>query len=562
MTEPEQWWRHAVVYQVYLRSFADGDGDGTGDLTGLRSRLPYLADLGVDALWVNPWYPSPLKDGGYDVADYRDIHPQFGTLADAEALVAQAHALGLRVLADIVPNHTSDQHRWFVEALAAGPGSPARDRYWFVDGRGPRGDEPPTDWPSVFGGGAWTRVTEPDGRPGQWYLHLFDASQPDLNWGNPQVVAEFEDILRFWFDRGVDGFRIDVGHGLAKDPSLPDLGLSGSSEALLAVPHGDDHPYWDRPEVHAVYRGWRAVGDSYDPPRVFVGEVWLDEPARLAHYLRPDELHTSFAFELTDPDWDAARFRAAIDAAVAAAAVARAPVTWVLSNHDLPRHVSRYGRPPAERERFGAAAYDFTGLDVALGRRRARAAAMLSLALPGSVYLYQGEELGLEEVLDIADELRDDPIFARSGGTLPGRDGCRVPLPWEPRGDSLGFGSNGAWLPQPSSWAGLAASVQAADPTSMLALYRRALARRRAEPALVSDGFAWRPGPPSVLAFVRGEGEDAVEVLVNLGPDPVDAPAGEVLLASHDLADGQVPPDAAVWVRAGREPASDPPPPA
>ncbi len=547
MSDRSEWWRHGVVYQVYIRSFADGDGDGTGDLTGLRSRLPYLADLGVDALWVNPWYPSPLHDGGYDVADYRDIHPQFGTLEQAEALVAEAHALGLRVIADIVPNHTSDQHRWFVAALAAGPGSAERDRYWFVDGRGPDGDEPPNDWPSTFGGRAWTRVTEPDGRPGQWYLHLFDATQPDLNWGNPEVVAEFEDVLRFWFDRGVDGFRIDVGHGLAKDPSLPDLGLSGDGTLPAVV--GGEHPYWDRPEVHAVYRGWRTVGDSYDPPRMFVGEVWLDEPERLAHYLRPDELHTSFAFELTDPDWQPERFRAAIDAAIASAAAAGAPVTWVLSNHDLPRHVSRYGRPPRERRRFGADAYDFTGLDLALGRRRARAAALLSLSLPGGVYLYQGEELGLEEVLHIPAAQRDDPIFRRSGGELPGRDGCRVPLPWRADGPSMGFGSDGAWLPQPESWRALAASVQAGDPSSMLALYRRALRLRRSEPALQSDTFAWLDGPADVLHFVRGEGSSRVEVLVNMSSQAVDVPSGDTLLASHDLADGRLPADAAVWLR-------------
>jgi alpha-glucosidase len=542
------WWQHAVVYQVYLRSFADGNGDGIGDLPGLLSRLPYLAGLGVDAIWVNPWYPSPLHDGGYDVADYREIHPLFGTLAHADALLAQAHALGIRVVADIVPNHTSSEHPWFRAALTSPAGSPERERYWFVDGRGPHGDEPPNDWPSVFGGRAWSRVTEPDGRPGQWYLHLFDATQPDLNWGNPEVVAEFESILRFWFDRGVDGFRIDVGHGLAKDPALPDLGLEGD-DGLLASPRGDDHPYWDRPEVHAVYRGWRAVGDSYSPPRVFVGEVWLDEPERLAHYLRPDELHTSFAFELTDPDWDAARFRAAIDAAMASADAACAPVTWVLSNHDIPRHVSRYGRPPAVRERFGAQAYDFSGLDVALGRRRARAAALLSLGLPGSVYLYQGEELGLEEVLDLPDALRDDPIFHRTGGELPGRDGCRVPLPWEQQGPSLGFGSGPAWLPQPAGWAALSVAAQQRDPHSMLALYQAALHRRRAEQSLRKGTLTWQPAPPGSLSFVRAApGAQPVQVVVNMGNAQVPVPSGDVLLATQSV-HGSLPAGAAVWLR-------------
>ncbi len=472
-----QWWRDAVVYQVYIRSFADGNADGTGDLTGLQSRLPYLADLGVDAIWVNPWYPSPLADGGYDVADYRDINPMFGTLAQAEQTITEAHALGLKVLADVVPNHTSSEHAWFAAALASPPGSPERARYWFRDGRGPDGALPPNDWRSTFGGTAWTRVTEADGQPGQWYLHLFDARQPDLNWSNSEVVEEFHDILRFWFDRGVDGFRIDVAHGMAKDPDLPDLG--SDDESLMTAPDRPRHPHWDRDEVHEIYRGWRAVADSYADPRVFVGEVWLDDPARLALYLRPDELHTSFAFELTDPDWDAAGMRAAIDSGLAAASTAGAPATWVLSNHDIPRHVSRYGRPAKDRERFGPTKYDFEGLDLDLGRRRARAAALLSLGLPGSVYLYQGEELGLEEVTAIPDSLRDDPVFFRSEHGEVGRDGCRVPLPWEPTGDSLGFGDNGAWLPQPPEWSERAASVQRDEPDSMLSLYRTALAARR-----------------------------------------------------------------------------------
>jgi alpha-glucosidase len=543
-----QWWRNAVVYQVYIRSFADGNADGTGDLAGLRARLPYLADLGVDAIWVNPWYPSPLRDGGYDVADYRDIHPDFGTLAQAEQLIEQAHALGLRVLADLVPNHTSDQHDWFQAALAAGPRSPERARYWFAEGRGPNGANPPNDWRSVFGGTAWTRVVEADGRPGQWYLHLFDETQPDLNWANPEVVAEFSDILRFWFDRGIDGFRIDVAHGLAKDPALPDLGED--HEALMEAPDRERHPHWDRGEVHEVYRGWRQVADRYDPPRMFVGEVWLDDPARLALYLRPDELHSAFAFEVTDPDWDADGFRTAIGSAMAVAEQSGAPVTWVLSNHDIPRHVSRYGRPARARERWGEDRYDFTGLDVELGRCRARAAVLLLLGLPGSAYLYQGEELGLEEVLDIPAEQRDDPVFLRSDGAQVGRDGCRVPVPWQPGGPSLGFGDDGTWLPQPPHWAALAASVQEHDPDSMLALYRAALAIRRSEPALHGTGLRWQDAEPDVLSFLRpGEAGPLVHVVVNLSAAPVELPVGEVLLASRELVDGKLPADGAAWVR-------------
>jgi alpha-glucosidase len=542
------WWRDAVVYQVYIRSFADGDGDGTGDLAGLHSRLPYLADLGVDAIWVNPWYPSPLRDGGYDVADYRDINPLFGTLAEAETLIADAHTLGIKVIADIVPNHSSSDHQWFQDALAAAPGSRERARYWFRDGRGRGGDEPPNDWRSIFGGTAWTRVTEPDGRPGQWYLHLFDPSQPDLNWANPEVVEEFQSILRFWFDRGVDGFRIDVAHGMAKNPALPDLGVD--DESLMAAPDRERHPHWDRDEVHEIYRGWRAVADSYAEPRMFVGEVWLDDPARLALYLRPDELNTSFAFEITDPDWEPAGIRAAIDSGLAAAATAGASPTWTLSNHDIPRHVSRYGRPAKERTRFGPTKYDFTGLDLDRGRRRARAAALLILGLPGSAYLYQGEELGLEEVTDIPDDMRDDPVFLRTGGVEIGRDGCRVPLPWEPQGASLGFGANGSWLPQPAHWAGLAVSAQLQDDSSMLSLYRRAIALRRAEPALHTLAAVWVDSPDEVLHLRRPDGRGgALEVVVNMSSRDYPLPDGAVLLASQAGTGAVLPPDAAVWLR-------------
>jgi len=300
------WWRSAVIYQVYIRSFADGDGDGLGDIAGIRSRLPYLADLGVGAIWINPWYPSPMADAGYDVSDYRAVEPRFGTLADAEALIAEAHEHGLRVLLDIVPNHTSDQHPWFRAALAAAPGSRERDRYVFRRGRGADGELPPNDWKSAFGGSAWARVTE----PGEWYLHLFAPEQPDVNWEHPDVRAEFEATLRFWFDRGVDGFRIDVAHSLIKEEGLPDVGdlewrmARVEVDGALVRPEWVPHPHWDRDEVHDVYRQWRAVADSYEDPRVFVAEAWVDEPERLARYVRADELHTAFNFSyLTARGW-------------------------------------------------------------------------------------------------------------------------------------------------------------------------------------------------------------------------------------------------------------------
>jgi alpha-glucosidase len=524
------WWRDAVVYQIYIRSFADGDGDGIGDLAGIRARLPYLRDLGVDAVWITPFYPSPMADGGYDVADYRDIEPLFGTLADADGFIAEAHAAGLRVVVDIVPNHSSDQHAWFQAALASAPGSPERARYIFRPGRGVTGELPPTDWQSIFGGTAWQRVTEADGSLGEWYLHLFAPEQPDFDWSHPEVIVEFHSILRFWLDRGVDGFRIDVAHGLVKDPVLPDLGEG--EKHLLDATARTDHPFWDRDGVHEIYRGWRRVLNAYDGDRMAVAEAWVNSPERLARYVRPDELHQAFNFDFVKTDWDATAFRAAIDGAITVLAEVGADPQWVLSNHDIVRHVTR----------FGAGA---TGVD------RARAATLLMLALPGAAYLYQGEELGLPEVEDLPEEVLQDPVWLRSGHTEKGRDGCRVPLPWTVRGSSYGFGDGDSWLPQPDEWGELSVQAQDGVPGSTLELYRRALFLRRALPALGGgDGaFSWEQAlAPDVLALRSGAD---VVVVVNFGDAPVALPAHtQVLVASAPLtADGELPGDAAVWLR-------------
>jgi alpha-glucosidase len=543
----QQWWRHAVVYQIYPRSFADADGDGLGDVPGLLTRLPYLADLAVDAIWISPWYPSPMADGGYDVADYRDVHPALGTLADADALIAQAHRHDIRVLLDVVPNHTSDQHPWFRQAVAEGPGSPMRERYLFRSGRGPDGDLPPNNWESVFGGPAWTRVTEPDGSPGEWYLHLFAPEQPDLDWRSDAVRADFEQTLRFWFDRGVDGFRIDVAHSLTKAEDLPDL---SPEEREQRAGDGREHPHWDRDDVHEVYRRWRTIADSYDPPRVFVAEAWVDTPQRLARYVRPDELHNAFNFEILNARWQAESLREAVEGALAEQQAVGAPATWVLSNHDVARHVSRYARDQALIE--GHDAEHLVGLpaDLDLGTRRARAAILLLLALPGSVYLYQGEELGLPEVEDLPDEVREDPVWFRSEGTRLGRDGCRVPLPWTATGSSFGFGPDGGadpWLPQPPWWGAYAAAVQAGDPASMLTLYREALRIRRDHKAFGDPTMTWQESEADVLRFTRPDG---LECIVNLGADPVPMPSGRVILASGPL-DGGLPSDTAAWLRPG-----------
>ena len=528
------------MYEVYLRSFADSDGDGIGDIPGLRARLPYLRDLGVDGIWITPWYPSPMKDGGYDVSDYVGIDPLFGTLADARELVDDAHRHGLRVIVDFVANHTSDEHRWFREALAAQPGSAARDRYHFRDGRGPGGDEPPNDWISAFGGPAWTRIAEPGGAPGQWYLHLFAPAQPDLNWDSREVRAEFESILRFWLDFGLDGLRIDAASGFAKDPGLPDFGFV--AEDIFAPVTWTGSPLWDVEGVHDILRSWRAIADGYDGDRVFVGEVVVNGPQRLARYMRPDELHTTFNLDFLKCSLDAGELRRTIDATLAAFGGVGAPATWTLSNHDETRHLTRYGRaftgvplPPP---------YPPPPSDRALGARRARAMALLMLALPGSAYLYQGEELGLWEVEDLADEDIHDPVWERSGHAIRGRDGCRVPLPWSGDRPPFGFTSPGVepWLPQPAQWRAHTAEAQAGDARSMLSFYRAALDLRRAH---VAGGLTWRDAPDGVLAFDRG---DRISCAINLSAQPYRLD-GDVLIASDDVAGGALGADAAAWVR-------------
>ncbi|MEU9038172.1 glycoside hydrolase family 13 protein [Streptomyces sp. NPDC048352] len=549
------WWRDAVIYQVYVRSFADSDGDGVGDLRGVRERLPHLARLGVDAVWLTPFYVSPQADGGYDVADYRAVDPLFGDLADADDLVRAAHALGLRVIVDVVPNHTSEDHPWFREALAGDSG--ARERYLFRPGRGADGALPPNDWESVFGGPAWTRV--PDGA---WYLHLFAPEQPDLNWEHPEVAREFASVLRFWLDLGVDGFRVDVAHGMVKAPGLPDIGR-GAQATLIGT---EPLPFFDQDGVHEIHRSWRRLLDSYGGQRIGVAEAWAPTSERLALYVRPDELHQAFNFRFLNCPWDPAAMRTVIDESLAATASVGAPTTWVLSNHDVVRHVTRYGGG-------------------ARGLARARAAALLMLALPGSAYVYQGEELGLPEVTDIPDGARQDPAFRRrppvgSGGAgaqegADGqeglRDGCRVPIPWSGDEPPYGFGAGGSWLPQPRGWAGLSVAAQTGDPHSTLELYRAALELRRAMPGLGAPesgqggprdewpgagagpavrarGMRWCPAPEGVLLFTR----PGFACTLNTRPTPVELPSpGRPVLSSAPVeTDGRtvrLPADSCTW---------------
>ena len=556
----QEWWRQAVIYQVYPRSFADASGDGVGDLPGITAHLDHLARLGVDALWLSPFYRSPQADAGYDVADYRDVDPIFGTIADFDVLLERAHRIGLRVIVDLVPNHTSDEHAWFADAVATPAGSPERDRYIFRDGRGAAGELPPNNWESVFGGPAWTRLTGAAGD--QWYLHLFDTRQPDLNWEHPQVRAEFEGVLRFWLDRGVDGFRIDVAHGMVKEPGLPDW---DGSVSMIDGGHDDGQddgstgagnagPMFDQEGVHEIYRAWHAVLAEYDGDRALVAEAWVEPLSRLARYVRPDEMHQAFNFSFLTTRWDAHALRTVITASLTASDDVGAPTTWVLSNHDVVRHTSRLGLAAAGTRPNGIGRGDEQP-DEQLGLRRARAATLMMLALPGSAYLYQGEELGLPEHTDLDDTLRQDPAWWRSGHTERGRDGCRVPLPWAAHEPGLGFSPTGAtWLPQPASWAAYALDAQRGVTGSTYEMYREALRLRR-DFHLGSGSLAWVDGPDAdALATVLTFSNRDVLVTANLGTAPVPLPGcADVLLASADvvMVDGApcVAPDSTVWAR-------------
>ena len=563
------WWRHAVIYQVYPRSWADGNGDGIGDLPGVTARLPYLRDLGVDALWLSPFYTSPQADAGYDVADYRDIDPVFGTLRDADAMLARAKELGLRVIVDLVPNHTSDEHEWFQAALAAGPGSPERDRYIFRKGSGQDGNEPPNNWKSVFRGPAWTQVEvgETDDQDaatklGQWYLNLFDSKQPDLNWENPEVRAEFESILRFWLERGVDGFRVDVAHGLVKRKGLPawdednvmidDHDGEGETKASLPT---NAAPMWDQDGVHEIYRAWRRVLEEANPTgdpaqdKILCAEAWVEPIERLVDYTRPDEMNQAFNFAFLTSPWTATDLRDVIGESLLENDRVGAPTTWVMSNHDVIRHASRLGLPVGSHRPNGLGP-DGPQPDLEVGLRRARAATTLMLGLPGSAYLYQGEELGLPESAEVPDDMRQDPVWFRSNHTERGRDGCRIPMAWEADAPALGFNTTGeAWLPQPAAYRQLAVDQQVGVEGSTLELYRTLLASRR-EHDLGTGGLSALEGfDDDVVAFVNEAHDGArVALVLNLGAEPVALPDGELVVASGDLVAGALPCDTAAWV--------------
>jgi alpha-glucosidase len=520
-SSPAPWWARAVFYQVYPRSFADSNADGVGDLDGVVSRLDYLNLLGVDAIWINPVNVSPMADHGYDVADPRDVDPLFGGIEAVDRLIAAAHRHKIKVTMDLVPNHTSSQHQWFRAALAAGPGSAQRERYIFRDGTGPYGATPPNNWVSVFGGSAWTRVTEPDGNPGQWYLHLFDPEQPDLNWDNPEVFDDFEKTLRFWLERGVDGFRLDVAHGMAKPPGLPDMEITDNT--LLR--NNDDDPRFNHAGVHAIHRDIRTVLNDYEGA-VVVGEVWVRDNHRFAEYVRPDELHLGFNFRLLQADFDATEIRGAIVNSLAAAAIAGATPTWTLANHDAEREVTRYG-----------------GGDVGLAR--AKAMALVMFALPGAVFIYNGEELGLPNA-ELPDEVLQDPVWERSGHTRRGRDGCRVPMPWQGDKPPFGFSDNPhTWLPIPPEWAPLTVERQLQQPDSTLEFYRQVLRLHAQRPEFVGTTIEWLDSPADALVFRVVDG--GLVCALNAGDQPMPLPDGELLLSSGPVS-GMLPPDTAAWL--------------
>jgi alpha-glucosidase len=520
-----------------------------GDLPGITSRLESLASLGIDAIWLSPYMRSPQKDAGYDVSDYKDVDPLFGNLDDFDAMVKRAHELNIRVLVDLVPNHTSDQHEWFQQALKTAPASAERAFYHFKDGKGQNGELPPNNWVSMFGGPAWTRITNPDGTPGQWYVHLFDSSQPDLNWENPKVEEAFEDILRFWLDRGVDGFRVDQPHAMGKAEGLPDH--PDVERAGAGFIEGEPSPpMWFQESVHPIFRKWRAILDSYEGDRAMCGEAYVLPLSFMALWVRPDEFNQTFNFRFLDSEWKPEILFNSINESFTAFDGVGAPSTWVLSNHDIIRHASRMGgltgRPTASN---GIGPND-PQPDRELGLRRARAATLFTLALPGSMYLYQGEELGLPEHTTLEPQYRQDPTYARTNGERVGRDGCRVPLPWEAGvGSANGFNTTGSsWLPQPEIYAEYSRDKQDGVEGSTLELYKQALQLRK-ELQLGEGSFDWAPefiGEHS-LGFRNGE----VLVVHNFGHEPIALPRGEVIASSlHGMTSGHdLVADQTVWLK-------------
>lgn len=514
------WWRQAVVYQIYPRTFNDSDGNGFGDLKGVTEKVGYLSELGIDAVWLSPFYPSKLYDGGYDVDDYRNVDPRIGTLNDFDLMVKALHAENIKVIVDIVPNHSSIHHEWFVEALNSPKGSAARDRYIFMDGDG---NNPPNNWPSHFGPTCWTQV--PDG---QWYLHLFAPEQPDFNWKNAEVRADFENTLRFWSDRGVDGFRVDVAHSLTKEISKPFPEYPGY--LVEHLPEDGSHQMFDRDELMDVYRSWRKVFNSYNPPKFAVAEA--NAPlSRRGRYATEDTLGQAFNFEIMNTPWTAKDYKKTITDVLDFSEKAKSSSTWVLSNHDVVRHVSKFGLPlKTDYNKWLLSNGTEPKCDLAKGLLIARAATLLILGLPGSTYLYQGEELGLPEVADLKPEQLADPIWLRTSGKEKGRDGCRVPIPWTEKDAYPNF-------------KGLSAEQQEDQSESILNFYRKALWLRK--DVCKDETIEFVEVSAEVISFKRSGNW---QVITNFGATPIELPAGKVLISSAPIANNHLPTNATAWL--------------
>jgi alpha-glucosidase len=545
LSNDKNWWRQAAIYQIYPRSFADTDGNGIGDLKGVTSRVPYLKSLSIDAVWLSPFYPSALADGGYDVDDYRDVDPKIGSLDDFDEMLAALHKEGIRVFVDIVPNHSSNLHQWFKDAIASAAGSPERNRYIFRDGRGANGELPPTDWPSHFAPSAWTHESVWGGAGNQWYMHWFAPEQPDWNWDNPEVEADFLTTLKFWADRGVDGFRIDVAHALKKDLSEP-LRMRATMEYDEPQPLDGKGILMDRNEVLEVYKTWRTLFNSYDPPRVAVAEANV-HPSRLPLYASEETLGQSFDFRFIDASFSATDFKHCVTDSLELASKNKSSTTWTLGNHDQMRYATKLGlHPVVDRQDWLLSNGTTHPVDFEIGTQCSVAANLFILALPGCTYIYQGDELGLHEVADIPETQIQDPIYHRNHKQAKGRDGCRVPLPWERAGTNFGFGTGTPHLPQPEWFGSYSVQSQELIEESPLQVFRKALALRRE--LQCAEEITWhKTTSKDVLHFSRPNGWNCI---TNFKGGKYTMPAGEILISSQPVVAGKISAGTTVWFKA------------
>ena len=544
LSTDKNWWRQAAIYQIYPRSFADSNGDGIGDLKGITSCIPYLKSLSLDAVWLSPFYPSALADGGYDVDDYRDVDPKLGTLADFDEMLAKLHDAGIRVFVDVVPNHSSNLHVWFKEAIAAEPGSAARNRYLFREGRGVNGELPPTDWVSHFAPSAWTHESAMGGKHNQWYMHWFAPEQPDFNWDNREIEDDFLKTLKFWADRGVDGFRIDVAHALKKDLSEP-LRMLNVFEGLDERGAKGKGILADRDDVFTIYKEWRKLFNQYDPPRVAVAEANVHSE-RLPLYASEKTLGQGFDFRFIDALFDATAYRKCAQDALELAKKNKSSSTWTLSNHDQIRHATKMGlHASVDRRDWMLSNGTSHPLDKEAGTTTGLAATLFIMALPGCTYLYQGEELGLHEVTDIPENQIQDPQYLRNFKIDKGRDGCRVPLPWTRTGTSFGFGTGSAHLPQPNWFAEYSVEAEEGVAGTPLEIYRSALKLRKS--LITEEKIKWhKTESDEVLHFSRPNGWNCI---TNFRGAKYPVPKGEFIISSRPLVDGKIPPCTTVWFR-------------